>query len=103
MHRLRSFMIRILNLFRRSRLDADLAQQFNAHREMIAADLSARGIDRAEAEKAAWRAVGNEPLLRDMSRDQMVHRWIDNVVSDTRYTLRALAGTPLFTLTVILT
>jgi hypothetical protein len=34
---LRSFMTRLLNTFRRSRVESDLAEQLDAHREMIKA------------------------------------------------------------------
>src|SRR6266699_3170711 len=103
MHRLRSLMIRILNIFRRSRIEADLSEQLHAHRELIKADLMSRGMDRSEADVAARRAVGNEELVREFSRDEMLHRWIDNSVRDVRFALRRLARMPAFTITVVLT
>jgi predicted permease len=103
MYRLRAFVIRLLNIFRRSRLDTDLRDQIEAHRGMIEDDLVARGTSHEEAKEAARRAVGNELLVRDFSRDEMLPAWIDKIFGDFRYACRILLRTPAFTLTVVLT
>src|SRR5262249_40860446 len=64
MYRLRSFIVRLVNLFRRSRLESDLKEQFEAHREMIQSDLISRGMNAADAAATARRAMGNESLVR---------------------------------------
>src|SRR5215831_12814787 len=103
MHRLRSFVIKVVNIFRRSRMDADLSDQIRAHRELMQADLMSRGMDSSEADLAARRAIGNEQLVREFSRDEMLHRSIDNALRDVQYAIRSLARTPAFTITVTLT
>jgi putative ABC transport system permease protein len=103
MSRFRSFILRLVNVFRRSKLDSDLRDQLEAHREMIKADLLAHGVDSTEAEAAARRALGNDALVREFSRDEMLHRWLDVGIRDVRYALRGLTRTPVFTLTVIFT
>jgi putative ABC transport system permease protein len=103
MHRIRMFFIRILNVFRRSRLDNDLSEQLDAHREMIKADLIEHGMAPSAAEAAARRAMGNDAMVRELSRDAMVHRLIDVCIRDVRYAFRSLLKTPVFTLTVVLT
>jgi hypothetical protein len=103
MHGARQFFIRIMNLFRRSRLDRDLSEQLDAHRDMIKADLIGRGIETSDAQSAAKRALGNDALVREFSRNEMVHRFADTCIRDLRYGLRSLARTPAFTLTVVLT
>src|SRR5262245_66437178 len=103
MHRLRSFMLRILNLFRRSRIEADLREQLDSHRELIKADMVSRGIATVEAEVAARRSVGNDLLVREFSRDAMLHRWIDDIVRDVRIAVRRLVRRPAFTTAVVLT
>src|SRR5262249_19812343 len=65
MYRLRSFIVRLVNLFRRSRLESDLKKQFDAHREMIQSDLISRGVNPADAAAAARRTMGNELLVRE--------------------------------------
>jgi len=69
-YRLRSFLIRLLNFFRRSQLEADLREQLDAHREMIRADLLSRGVAPSEADTAARRALGNDALIHEFSRDE---------------------------------
>jgi predicted permease len=96
-------MIRLLNMFRRSRLDSDLKDQLDSHREMIEADLIAKGMDASEARIAARRAVGNEMLVRDFTQDQWLYRWVDGTARDVRYALRTLVRAPVFAITVILT
>src|SRR5215475_9516283 len=103
MHRLRASFIRIINLFRRARLEADIKEQLDSHREMIEDDLISQGMEVANARAAARRAVGNELLVREFTREQWWYRWIDSILRDVRYAVRTLVRTPVFALTVILT
>src|SRR4029453_6473393 len=103
MYRFRSFFVRVVNMFRRSRLEADLKDQIASHRDMIEAALFFGGVEASEAKIIARRAVGNEMLVREFTRDQLLHRWIDGIVRDVRYALRTLARTPIFAMTVVLT
>lgn len=103
MHRLRSFTIRILNIFRRSRLESDLREQLEAHREMIKADLIGRGMPPSEAEMAARRTMGNDVLIREFSRDEIVHRFMGEIIRDVRHAFRSLARNPGFATVAILT
>jgi putative ABC transport system permease protein len=103
MAHLRSFISRMLNIFRRSRVESDLAEQLDAHREMIKADLLSRGIEPSQADIASRRALGNEQLVREFSRDQLFPSWIDGIVRDSRYAVRSLCRVPVFTIAVILT
>jgi putative ABC transport system permease protein len=103
MNRVRSFVVKILNLFRRSRLERDLSEQLDAHRQMIKDDLIGKGVPPSAAETAAKRAMGNDVLVREFSRNEMLPRLIDEVDRDVRYSLRSFARMPLFTVTVVLT
>jgi predicted permease len=93
----------MLNMFRRSHVENDLEEQLDAHREMIKADLLSRGIDPSQADIASRRALGNEQLVREFSRDQLFPRSIDGIVRDSRYAVRSLCRVPVFTIAVILT
>ena len=103
MHHLRLFLTRIANVFRRQRLEADLAEQLNAHREMIKEDLIARGVDASSADAAARRTMGNEQLIREWSQDEMLNRWIDGIARDVRYALRSVGRAPGFGAAVVVT
>src|SRR5438093_13789560 len=103
MHRLRSFCIRILNTFRRSRVETDLSDQIEMHRQMVKDDLIHKGIDPAEAEFIAKRTLGNEALVRELSRQEFGVQVFDDGIRDLRHALRGLMKRPGFTLAVVLT
>src|SRR4051812_47593854 len=103
MHHLRAFMIRILNIFRRSSIETDLTDQLDAHLTMIKDDLISRGVNAVDAQAAAKRTLGNEQLDREFSRDEMLYRWIDGITRDVRFAIRSLKRAPAFTIAVVLT
>src|SRR5215468_10166899 len=103
MHQLRSIVVRILNTFRRTRVETELRDQLDAHRDMIKADLVSHGMNPADADSAAKRAVGNDLLIREFTRDELLYRWLDGIVRDFRYTARGLVRAPAFTAAVVLT
>jgi hypothetical protein len=88
---IRLFSIRILNLFRRSKLESDLTEQLETHRRMIQDDLIERGVEPSQAERQAREALGNDVLVRELSRDEMVSGVIDQAMRDFRRGFRSLA------------
>jgi predicted permease len=102
-HQLRSIAIRILNTFRRTRVETELRDQLDAHRDMIKADLVSRGMNPADADSAAKRAMGNDLMVREFTRDELLYRWLDGIVRDFRYAVRGLVRAPVFTAAVVLT
>src|SRR5262245_10312004 len=103
MLRFRAFIIRIRNTFHRSEIEADLQEQIETHQEAIKAHLISQGANPLEAERAARRTFGNQDLVRDFSRDELFHRWMDDCVRDVRYAVRSLLRTPAFTIAVLMT
>ena len=53
-------------------------------------ELKSRGLDRAEADAAAHRALGNLPLTHDQVRDVWIAPWLQGVAQDIRYGLRTM-------------
>jgi putative ABC transport system permease protein len=97
MNRVRSVWIRIVNIFRVSKLESDLSEQLAAHREMIEADLIRRGMAPAEAGRKAREAMGNDAMVRELSRDEMVYGFFADGIRDIRHGLRSLARNRSFT------
>src|SRR6476620_3415982 len=91
MHRMRSFCARILNLFRRSKLERDLTEQLEVHRRMIRDDLIEHGMEPSQAERRAREAMGNTVMVRELSRDEMVSKVIAEGIRDIRQGFRSLA------------
>src|SRR5579872_2561269 len=85
---------RLIYLLRNRRLDADLSEELDFHREMKERELQEHGVDPVEARFAARRALGNTPLVRDQVRDVWVPRWWQGLGQDCRLAVRSLAATP---------
>ena len=102
-----STISRLLNklryLLRGRRIDKDLAQELDFHREMLARDEESLGHDRATALLNARRRMGNTALMRDYSRDAWIVAWFDSLVRDVRHALRSFRRSPSFTITALLT
>ena len=94
---------RILDAFRRRRLDTDLEAQLAYHLDGLEAEGRAQGLSPEDARAAARRAMGGLTQVRDAYRDQLTIPVIEPLWLDTRYTLRALRRNPTFTVVVVLT
>jgi len=94
---------RILDVFRRRRLDTDLEAQLAYHLDGLEAEGRAHGLSPEDARAAARRAMGGLTQVRDAYRDQLTIPVIEPLWLDTRYTLRALRRNPTFTVVVVLT
>ena len=92
---------RLQHLLRRSRHDADLAEEIEAHRAHRQDALERDGLDRADAVHASRRAMGNVTLAVEDARDVWAMRAIDSVRQDIRDSWRGLRKSPGFALAVI--
>ncbi len=100
---MRELFQRLLDRFRRERLDAELAEELRFHREQVERDARAAGASAAEARHAATRALGNVTAAREDARERWTIPSLEHFVRDARLALRSLARTPGFTATVVLT
>src|SRR6185503_15677734 len=81
---------RIVDVFRRRRLDADLDSQLAYHRDALEAEARARGLSPDDARAAARRAMGGVTQAREAYRDQLTIPFIDALWQDVRYAIRAM-------------
>ncbi|MGH9535897.1 MAG: ADOP family duplicated permease [Terriglobales bacterium] len=91
------------SLFRRRRMDADLAAEIAAHPEMEAEEQRAAGLSEAEARAAAHRVFGNAALALEDSRAMWGWAGAESLLRDLRLAGRSLARSPGFTSGAILT
>ncbi len=77
-------------LFRRSRFDRELEDEIGSHIQACADDLEQGGMTRAEALRQARRQFGPMLRSREESRSAWQVRWLEDLVSDLRYAVRAL-------------
>lgn len=85
----------------RWRLRREIDEELRAHLQMAIDDRISRGQSPAAAAAAAKRELGNEPLVRETTRDVWGGRWIEEFTQDVRLACRSLARAPWFTAMVV--
>ncbi len=92
---------KLLHLLRRSRHDADLRAEIEAHRMLRQDALEGRGLAPDDAAQASRRAMGNVTLTVEDARDVWAIRLIDSVRQDVRDAIRGLRKSVGFSAVVI--
>jgi macrolide transport system ATP-binding/permease protein len=102
MPRLRSWLSRLLGLFQKSRRDAEMAEEMQAHVDLLIERNIAAGMSPEEARNAALRQFGGIEQAKEIARDQRVWRWADEFLQDIRFGVRMLVRNPGFSILAIL-
>src|SRR5437660_11736805 len=84
MPRLRSWLSRLLGLFQKSRRDAEMAEEMQAHVDLLIERNIAAGMLPNEARNAALRQLGGVEHAADIAREQRMSRCADALVHDSR-------------------
>ena len=100
---MREWLARIVDWFRRDRLDAELREELAFHRTQLERDARATGDDALNAHWVARRRLGNVTRVREESRDRWSVPWFDHLQQDVRYAIRGLRRSPGFALSAIIT
>ncbi len=100
---MRRWLRRVLYVIRQRRIDADLAEELELHRELRQRELESDGLSPHEAAFAARRAIGNVTLAREDARAVWIWPSIDSVWQDVKYGARTLRSSPAFTAVAMLT
>ena len=75
---------------RRLRRDMDLDEEIRTHLAMAAQDRVGRGEAPAEAAQNARRELGNELLIKEVTREMWGWTAVDRLGQDLRYALRQM-------------
>jgi len=78
MPRLRAWFSRLLGLFSKNRRDAEMAEEMQAHLDLLTERNIAAGMSPSEARNAALREFGGVEQIKEVAREQRVSRWADS-------------------------
>jgi predicted permease len=98
-----SWLARLRNVFRTDRVSDEIEREMSFHLAERADELVAAGATPAEAEREARRRFGSYLLQKENTRERDVLVWLESLLGDFRYGLRALRRDPVFCLAAILT
>ena len=99
---LREAVNRVLALFRREPLDRELDVEMASHLEMAIDENIAHGMTREEARRQALIRFGGVQQAREQQREARGVPWLEALMQDFRYALRAVRRNPGFSCVVIL-
>ena len=97
MRPLRNLLRRLRFLLHRDRFDRELHEEMRFHLEMKEREKLNAGVERDEAHRSSRREFGRRTAIAEESREAWGWSWLDNLVRDTRYGLRQLSRSRIFT------
>ena len=103
MRRLRAALIRLTNLFRRGRLERELAAEMEGHLQLHVDDNLKAGMTPAEARRQAIIALGGVEQAKEQYRDRRGFPGLETFLQDVRFGARMLRRQPTFTAVAVLT
>src|SRR5947207_213238 len=102
MPHIRAWFSRLFGLFRKSHRDTEMAEEMQAHLDLLTERNIAAGMLPHEARNAALREFGGVEQIKEIAREQRVWQWADEFLQDIRFGARMLWRTPGFSILAIL-
>jgi predicted permease len=87
----------------REESDREVGREIRAHLELEAEEQMSAGAPAEEAEYAARRAFGNVSRAQEEAGDTWLPVWLERLVQDLRFALRAMRKSPVYTTVAVAT
>jgi hypothetical protein len=95
--------LRLRSLFRKNRVERELADELRFHLEKLTGEYVAQGMTPQEARFAALRELGGLEQIREECRDIRQVNFVDDLFKDLGFGLRQLRRNPGFTAVAVVT
>ena len=94
--------LRIRSILHRADVERELDEELRYHIERQIAENVRQGMSPAMARTAAMRSFGGFEYQKEQARDRRGTRWLEELVSDVRFSLRSVGRAPGFVSAVVL-
>src|SRR5256885_15433258 len=102
MPRVRAWFCRLFGLFRKNHRNAEMAEEFEHHVDLLTERNIAAGMSAADARNAALREFGGGEEIKEGAREQRGWRWAGEIVQDGRFRGRIVPRTAGFSFPAVL-
>src|SRR5882672_3521613 len=100
---LHAFLLRVKSLFRKRRMDREMAEELEFHQTLLREKLLRQGVPHAEVDAAARRTFGNARRWHERLRELWQFRTLENFLRDVSFSARLLRKSSGFTAVAVLT
>ena len=98
---LRDSAVRLVNLFRRERIERELDAELQAYLELDVEENIRRGMAPKEARRTALARLGGVEVVKDQCRDVQRFRVVEDLWRDLRYGFRRLLARPILAVVAV--
>ena len=100
---LHEFLLRLKTLFRKRRMDREMAAELEFHQAMLREKLLREGVPAPEVDMATRRRFGNAKRWQERLRELWQFRTLESLRRDLSYSVRLLRKSPGFSVVALLT